>query len=183
MSRKEPVYVNQINLNKLTSCIQNQKPCIINVNTIQRKGTVRIDVLLTREQVKTLNDAGSLKIKMTKPMLKKYSTRETSGGFLPFLIPLFAGLSAAGALTGGISTAVKTANERKAQLKAQKELERHNKELEKQISGSGVIVDFAQKLESLPDKARLLVGDMLSSIAQAGVKLTKRGNGLYLSHK
>lgn len=177
------VYVNQINLNKLTSCIQNQKPCIINVNTIQRKGAVRIDVLLTHTQVKTLNDVGSLKIKMTKPMLKKYSIDESRGGFLPFLIPLFAGLSAAGALTGGISAAVKTANERKAQLKAQKELERHNKELEKQISGSGVIVDFAQKLESLPDKARLLVRDMLSSIAQAGVKLTKRGNGLYLSHK
>ena len=45
-----------------------------------------------------------------------------------------------------ISAAVKTANERKAQLRAQKELERHNKELEKQISGSGVIVDFAEKL-------------------------------------
>ena len=116
-------------------------------------------------------------------MLKKYSTRETSGGFLPFLIPLFAGLSAAGALTGGIRAAVKTANERKAQLRTQKELERHNKELEKQISGSGVIVDFAEKLESLPDKARLLVGDMLSSIAQAGVKLSERANGLYLSYK
>ena len=86
-------------------------------------------------------------------------------------------------MTGGISAAVKTANERKAQLRAQKELERHNKELEKQISRSAVIVDFAEKLESLPDKARLFVGDMLSSIAQAGVKLTKMGHGLYLSNK
>ena len=42
----------------------------------------------------------------------------------------------------------------------QKELERRNKELEKQISGSGVIVYFAEKLESLPDKARLLVGPL-----------------------
>ena len=55
--------------------------------------------------------------------------------------------------------------------------------MEKQISGSGVIVDFAEKLESLPVKVRLLVGDMLSSFSQAGVKLTKRGNGLYLSNK
>ena len=102
MSSKVPtgVYVNQINLHKLSSCIQNQKPCMINVNTIQRKGAVRIDVLLTREQVKILNDTGSLKIKISKPMLKKYSIRETSGGLLPFLIPLFAGFSAAGALTG-----------------------------------------------------------------------------------
>ena len=86
-------------------------------------------------------------------------------------------------MTGGISAAVKTNNERKAQIQAQKLLERHNKELEKQISGSGKIVDFAEKLESLPDKARLLVGDMFSSIAQAGVKLTKGKNGLYFSHK
>ena len=50
--------VNQINLHKLSSCVQNQKPCTINVNTIQRKGAVRIDVLLTREQVKILNDTG-----------------------------------------------------------------------------------------------------------------------------
>ena len=74
--------------------------------------------------------------------------------------------SVKGVWTGIISTAVKTANERKAQLQAQIELERHNKELEKQISGNGVIVDFAEKLEGLPDKARLLVGDMLSSIAK-----------------
>ena len=95
------------------------------------------------------------------------------------IICVFAALSAAGALTGGISTAVKIANERKAQIQAQKELEICHKELEKQISGSCVIADFAEKFESLPDKARLLVGDMLSSIAQAGIKLTKRGNGLY----
>ena len=71
----------------------------------------------------------------------------------PFIIPLFAGLSVAGALTGSISAAVKTANERKAQMQAQKELE-------KQISGCGVIVDFAEKLERLPEKARLLVGNI-----------------------
>ena len=48
MSGKVPtgVYVNQINLHKLSSCIQNQKLCMINGNTIQRKGAVRIDVLL-----------------------------------------------------------------------------------------------------------------------------------------
>ena len=59
---------------------------MINMTTIQRKGAVRIDALLTREQVKILNDTVSLKIKMSKPMFK-YSIRETSGGFLPFLIP------------------------------------------------------------------------------------------------
>ena len=78
------VYVNQLNLNKLSSCVQNQKSCMININTIQRKGAVRFDVSLTREQVKILNDTGSLKIKMSKPMLKKYSITETRGDFSHF---------------------------------------------------------------------------------------------------
>ena len=82
---------------------------------------------------------------------------------------------------GGISLTVKTANKRKAQLYSQKELERHNREIEKQIVvGSGMIVQFAQKFESLLDKARSLVGDILSSIAHAGVQVTKTGNALYL---
>ena len=81
---------------------------------------------------------------MSKPMLKKYSVRETSGGFIISLPLLLASLGAAQALKGGISAAVTTGNER-AQLQAQKEMERHNKELEKQISGSGVIADFPEK--------------------------------------
>uniref|UniRef100_UPI00358F3F6D uncharacterized protein n=1 Tax=Myxine glutinosa TaxID=7769 RepID=UPI00358F3F6D len=67
------------------------------------------------------------------------------------------------------TAAVKTANERKAQLKAQKEVERHNRELDKEISGSGVIVDFAEKLESLPDKGRL--GEDLNE--KVGIKKKK----------
>ena len=119
------VYVNQSNFKKLKLFIQNLKPCSINVNTIQRNGAVRIDVLLTREQVETVYDTGRLRVKITKPMLKKYSIREMSGRFIISLPLLLVGLGAAGALTGGISSAVKTANERKAQLHAQKELERH----------------------------------------------------------
>ena len=34
------VYVNEININKLKLCIQNQKPWMININTIHRKVTV-----------------------------------------------------------------------------------------------------------------------------------------------
>ena len=46
MSRKVPtgVYVNQNNVDKLSSCIQNQNPCMVNVDTSQRKGAVIIYV-------------------------------------------------------------------------------------------------------------------------------------------
>lgn len=53
-----------------------------------------------------------------------------TGGVLPFLIPLFAGLSATGALAGGASAIVKTVNEAKDARKALGEMKRHNEKME-----------------------------------------------------
>ena len=91
MSGKVPtgVYVNQSNFEKLKLCIQNLKPCSINVGRIQRKGVVRIDVLLMREQVETLSGNSRRQVKLTKPMLKKYSIKEMIGGFI--ISPPFSG--------------------------------------------------------------------------------------------
>lgn len=52
------------------------------------------------------------------------------GGFLPFLIPLFAGLSAAGALAGGASGIAKAVNDASAAKKQMEEIKRHNMEME-----------------------------------------------------
>lgn len=52
------------------------------------------------------------------------------GGFLPFLIPLFAGLSAAGALAGGASGIAKAVNDAKAAKKQLEENARHNQTME-----------------------------------------------------
>lgn len=62
------------------------------------------------------------------------------GGVLPFLIPLFAGLSAVGALSGGaasIAKAVNSANNAKKQLE---ESQRHNKTLEAIAMGKGIFL-------------------------------------------
>lgn len=61
-----------------------------------------------------------------------------TGGIIPFLIPLFAGLSALGALTGGaagVAKAVITANDAKKQLK---EATRHNQTMESIAMGRGL---------------------------------------------
>lgn len=63
-----------------------------------------------------------------------------TGGVLP-LIPIFAGLSAAGSLAGGISGIMKTINEYKAAKKRLKEMERHNKALEAVNIGKGLQLD------------------------------------------
>lgn len=52
------------------------------------------------------------------------------GGFLPFLIPLFAGLSAAGALAGGASGIAKAVNDAKAAKRQLDENTRHNRSME-----------------------------------------------------
>lgn len=67
------------------------------------------------------------------------------GGILPFLIPLFAGLSAVGALTGGaagVAKAVIKANEAKKQLSENK---RHNETMEAIAMGRGLYLSPYRK--------------------------------------
>lgn len=60
-----------------------------------------------------------------------------SGGFLP-LIPIFAGLSAAGSLAGGAAGIVKVINDIKIAKKRLAELERHNEKMETVCIGKGL---------------------------------------------
>lgn len=60
-----------------------------------------------------------------------------TGGFLP-LVPIFAGLSAAGSLAGGAAGIVKAINAYKIAKKQLAESERHNKEMETLLIGRGL---------------------------------------------
>lgn len=62
-----------------------------------------------------------------------------SGGALP-LLPIFAGLSALGALSGGISSIVKTINDIKNARKMLEETKRHNTKMEGVAVGSGLFL-------------------------------------------
>lgn len=53
-----------------------------------------------------------------------------TGGFLPFLIPLFAGLGAIGSIAGGASAIASTINKAKAAKAQLEEAVRHNKNME-----------------------------------------------------
>lgn len=61
-----------------------------------------------------------------------------TGGVLPFLIPLFAGLSAVGSLSGGAAAIAKAINDAKAAKKQLSESERHNKKMETIAVGKGL---------------------------------------------
>lgn len=62
------------------------------------------------------------------------------GGVLPFLLPLFAGLSAAGALSGGAAGIAKAINEAKEARKRLTETERHNQKMEAIAMGKGLFL-------------------------------------------
>src|SRR3978361_847087 len=69
-----------------------------------------------------------------------------SGGFLPFLIPLFAGLSAAGALAGGGAGIAKAVNDSKAKQRLLEETQRHNRSMEAiGQKGSGLFLKSSRK--------------------------------------
>lgn len=60
------------------------------------------------------------------------------GGFLPFLIPIFAGLSATGALAGGAAGIAKAVNDANAAKRALEESKRHNNAMETIALGKGL---------------------------------------------
>jgi hypothetical protein len=114
------------------------------------------------------------------------SELQKRGGILPLLtlIPIIASaLAGAGALTGGVSGVISAANNAKAASAAQSELERHNREIEKQL-GAGIVSEYVGKvpvignyLKPILQKLGLGVGDYNKIIKGGCVKC---GEGLYL---
>lgn len=78
---------------------------------------------IARNIVKRVGGKRAVKIPRVLPLPK-------TGGFLPFLIPLFAGLSAAGGLAGGGAAIAKAVNDAKSKARLLEEAQRHNKTME-----------------------------------------------------
>lgn len=80
-----------------------------------------------------------LKGKKKQPISPRVIPIPKTGGFLP-LIPLFAGLSALGALSGGAAGIAKAVNDAKAAQRSLNESERHNKVMEAIALGKGLFL-------------------------------------------
>ena len=151
---------------------------------------------LTQSQIKRIDKARDastgLNLKLSyaqiKHVKKMISQLQKSGGIIPLLtlIPIIASaLGAAGGVAGGVASAVSAANSAKASAKAQTELERHNREVEKELkAGSGVVSEYIGKvpvvgrhLKPILEKLGLGVSDY-NKLINAGC--IKYGNGLYL---
>uniref|UniRef100_A0ABD2VTA0 Phospholipase A2-like domain-containing protein n=1 Tax=Trichogramma kaykai TaxID=54128 RepID=A0ABD2VTA0_9HYME len=85
-----------------------------------------------REAVKKAGGRKKVKIPRILPVSGKI------GGALPFLIPLFAGLSTTGALAGGAAGIAKAVNDAKAAERELRETKKHNRKMEAIAIGKGL---------------------------------------------
>lgn len=96
----------------------------------QRPDNVRDAVQIALRTVNNLKD----KLNMNKPRVLSIPK---TGGVLP-LIPIFAGLSALGALTGGAAGVAKAVNDARSAKQQLQESQRHNKTMESIAMGRGL---------------------------------------------
>jgi Phospholipase A2-like domain len=85
------------------------------------KKASKVALVAAKKVVK--NSKNKLKVGRILPIPKR-------GGILPFLIPIFAGLSAAGGLAGGAAAVAKAVNDAKEAKKSLEEMKRHNSSME-----------------------------------------------------
>lgn len=94
-----------------------------NVGPLPMNLMIKTALAAAKKFVKGVGGKEYVQVPRTIPVPKQ-------GGILPLLVPLFAGLSAAGALAGGASGIAKAVNDAKAARKQLDETERHNKTME-----------------------------------------------------
>lgn len=93
---------------------------------------IRSALVKAREAVKQAGGRRKVIVPRVLPVARKV------GGVLPFLIPLFAGLSATGALVGGAAGVAKAVNTAKAAERQLRENHRHNETMEAIALGKGL---------------------------------------------
>ena len=113
--------------------------------------------------------------------LRKVYLEDKEGGFLP-LIPILAGIAAAGSIAGGAAGIASAVNKKKAEDAALEEQHRHNISLEDAARGKGLkddVVNFVQENE-LDDDVKRLVKKTLKGLASA-IPMRKEGSSLILT--
>lgn len=102
------------------------------------KALQNIRAVLRRHKIKDQKSAIKLAVKTARNEMKDVKIGDKpriipipkSGGALPFLIPLFAGLSALGGISGGVAGVIKTIKEISNGKKMLEESLRHNSKME-----------------------------------------------------
>jgi Phospholipase A2-like domain len=136
---------------KLGAGVKKSKKINNHKNPKETNHTFRTAVLNARKSMKlnkpeNVSSFVKIALNAAKNVIKRKKTVKTpriipipkTGGILPFLVPLFAGLSAAGALSGGAAGIVKAINEASDARKQLLESKRHNQTMESIALGHGL---------------------------------------------
>lgn len=95
--------------------------------------------VVKQSEVKDLKEAAKIACVAARTSMKKKKVVNKTpriipipkkGGLIPFLLPLFAGLSASGALAGGAAAVAKAVNQASDAKKSLNEMQRHNQTME-----------------------------------------------------
>ena len=116
--------LNKTQLKKIKAAFNKKTDVTIQLKNSQI-GTGKEKFHLTETQISKLNKS---KKEMKGVRLELKFDQIKQGGFLPLL---FAGIGAASALAGGVSAVANTIIDRKHKKVEEKEVERHNREMEK----------------------------------------------------
>ncbi|KAJ8912714.1 hypothetical protein NQ315_012268 [Exocentrus adspersus] len=137
IKRRSPISRNKkVNVNKKQKKKPTQKKICLT------KAVKRIKNQIHKEKPDTLGDAIGVALKAAKNLKKKVKPTRVvkipkTGGVLP-LIPIFAGLSALGALSGGAAGIAKAVNDARSAKQQLQESHRHNKTMEAIALGKGM---------------------------------------------
>lgn len=117
----------------LVDAIRNQEPIVLRLNKDSFKDG-NVSLPLTSIESKKVLSNESFNYQLNKSKLKFIKVDEATGGFLPLLLPIIAGLAGLGTASASIASAV--INKKSADAKLEEE-QRHNKALEESIKNSG----------------------------------------------
>lgn len=116
-------------LSSFSTTVREARKAVKGSKTQDLKTAAKIALVAAKKVMK--NAKGPLQVARVLPIPKR-------GGILPFLVPLFAGLSAAGGLAGGAAAVAKAVNDTKNARKTMEEQKRHNQKMESiAVKGSG----------------------------------------------
>lgn len=116
----------------LRSIIEAAKSAVAPNATTDASSVIKSALQGAREAVRKTGGRRNIRLPRILPVPLKI------GGVLPFLIPLFAGLSATGALAGGAATIAKAVNDASAAQRKLAESKRHNETMEAIAIGRGL---------------------------------------------
>ena len=162
---------------KIIESIETGKPTIITYNgkkiSISKKLIDKYKLCKVREDID----------------LEQINKNAKDGGFFPLLPLIFAGIAAAGTTAGGAAGIAQAVNAKKADDAEKSEKRRHNLEMEKLASGSGItdivgtVKDFGQKFsEETKKTVKQGLSNLIDKIDSGEMKVKQKGTGIFFNN-